>query len=155
RLAPLPRTLQCSAGGAPRGPAERRVERASRRLVRPTTRHQGGAGRVSRRPLPGLAGALTRPERAFRAFCRRVKIGETPGYPPLRGGSRYTSHICRPFGNGVTRENGVLILSRIGRLMLRWFRPIAGAPKTVTISREEDGWYACFSCADVPMQPLA
>ena len=27
-------------------------------------------------------------------------------------------------------------------------------PKTVTVSREADGWYACFSCADVPTQPL-
>jgi putative transposase len=24
----------------------------------------------------------------------------------------------------------------------------------VTISRKADGWYACFSCADVPIQPL-
>ena len=29
-----------------------------------------------------------------------------------------------------------------------------GTPKTVTISREADGWYVCFSCADVPVQPL-
>ena len=29
-----------------------------------------------------------------------------------------------------------------------------GAPKTVTICREADGWYACFSCADVPVQAL-
>jgi putative transposase len=30
-----------------------------------------------------------------------------------------------------------------------------GTPKTVTVSRAADGWYACISCADVPMQPLA
>ncbi|HEV2457164.1 MAG TPA: transposase [Ktedonobacterales bacterium] len=29
-----------------------------------------------------------------------------------------------------------------------------GIPKTVTISREADGWYACFSCEGVPVQPL-
>jgi putative transposase len=29
-----------------------------------------------------------------------------------------------------------------------------GTPKTVTISREADGWYACISCAGVPLQPL-
>ncbi|HEX9414496.1 MAG TPA: transposase [Ktedonobacterales bacterium] len=27
-------------------------------------------------------------------------------------------------------------------------------PKTVTITREADGWYVCFSCAEVPLQPL-
>jgi putative transposase len=29
-----------------------------------------------------------------------------------------------------------------------------GIPKTVTISREADGWYVCVSCASVPVQPL-
>jgi len=32
---------------------------------------------------------------------------------------------------------------------------LEGTPKTVTISREADGWYACFSCAEVPVQPFA
>jgi putative transposase len=31
---------------------------------------------------------------------------------------------------------------------------LEGTPKTVTISQEADGWCACFSCADVPVQPL-
>ncbi len=37
---------------------------------------------------------------------------------------------------------------------MRWSRPLEGAPKTVTISREADGYYVCFSCADVPTHPL-
>jgi putative transposase len=41
-----------------------------------------------------------------------------------------------------------------GRVIVRWSRPLEGTPKTVTISRETDGWYACFSCADVPIRPL-
>ena len=51
-------------------------------------------------------------------------------------------------------DNGFLVLSKIGRIALRWSRPIEGTPKTVTISREADGWYACFSCADVPVHIL-
>ncbi len=51
-------------------------------------------------------------------------------------------------------DNGVLVLSKIGRIAMRWSRPLVGTPKTVTVSREADGWYVCFSCADVPMQPL-
>jgi putative transposase len=31
---------------------------------------------------------------------------------------------------------------------------LEGTPKTVTVSREADGWYVCFSCADAPIQPL-
>ena len=29
-----------------------------------------------------------------------------------------------------------------------------GTPKTVTISQEADGWYACICCEGVPVQPL-
>ncbi|HEV2457314.1 MAG TPA: transposase [Ktedonobacterales bacterium] len=37
---------------------------------------------------------------------------------------------------------------------MRWSRPLEGTPKTVTIRREADGWYATFSCDQVPMKPL-
>jgi len=46
------------------------------------------------------------------------------------------------------------VLSKIGRIALRWSRPIEGTPKTVTVSREADGYSVCFSCADVPVDPL-
>jgi putative transposase len=49
----------------------------------------------------------------------------------------------------------MLSLSKLGRLRLWLHRPLPGTPKTVTISREADGWYACISCADVPSEPLA
>jgi putative transposase len=52
-------------------------------------------------------------------------------------------------------DNGFLVLSKIGRIAVRWSRSLEGTPKTVTISREADGWYACFSSADVPIQPLS
>src|SRR5262249_34987052 len=41
-----------------------------------------------------------------------------------------------------------------GRIKVHWSRPIAGTPKTVTITREADGWYLCVSCAEVPAHPL-
>jgi putative transposase len=37
---------------------------------------------------------------------------------------------------------------------VRLHRPLHGTPKTVTISREADGWYVFFSCAQVPVEPL-
>ncbi|HEV2462156.1 MAG TPA: transposase [Ktedonobacterales bacterium] len=42
----------------------------------------------------------------------------------------------------------------MGRLAVRWSRPLQGIPKTVTITREADGWYVAISCAEVPLQPL-
>ena len=101
-----------------------------------------------------LQDVLTRLDRAFKAFFRRVKAGETPGYPRFHGANRYNSFTYKQFGNGAMLDNGFLLLSKIGRMAVRWSRPIEGTPKTVTVSREADGWYVCFSGADIVMRPL-
>jgi putative transposase len=101
-----------------------------------------------------LQDVVQRVDRAFQAFFRRIKNGETPGYPRFHGRTRYNSVTYPQFGNGAALDNGFLVLSRIGRIAVRWSRPIEGSPKMVTISREADGWYVCFSCADVLVQPL-
>jgi putative transposase len=93
-------------------------------------------------------------ERAFQAFFRRVKAGETPGYPRFHGRKRYNSLTYPQFGRGASLEDGLLNLSKIGRIAVRWSRPIEGTPKTVSVSREADEWYVCFSCAEAPKQPL-
>ena len=98
--------------------------------------------------------ALARLDKTYQAFFRRLQRGEKAGFPRFKPATRYTSFTYKEYGNGATLDNGFLILSKIGRLAVRWSRPIEGAPKTVTISREADGWYVCFSCADVPVQPL-
>ncbi len=38
--------------------------------------------------------------------------------------------------------------------MVHWSRPLAGTPKTFTVSKEADGWYVAIPCAEVPVQPL-
>src|SRR5215831_5708492 len=101
-----------------------------------------------------LQDVLTHLDRAFAAFFRRVQAGEKPGYPRFHGANRYHSFTYKQFGNGATLDNGFLVLSKIGRVAVRWSRPLEGTPKTVTVSREADGWYACCSCAEVPIQPL-
>jgi putative transposase len=101
-----------------------------------------------------LQDALTRLDRAFQAFFRRIREGQTPGYARFQGANRSNSFTYKQFSNGATLDKGFLVLSKIGRIAVRWSRPLEGAPKTVTISREADGWDVCFSCADVPTQPL-
>jgi putative transposase len=101
-----------------------------------------------------LQDVLTHLDRAFQAFFRRVQSGEQPGYPRFQGTNRYTSFTYKQFGNGATLDNGFLVLSKIGRIALRWSRDLQGTPKTVTVTQEADGWYCCFSCAEVLVQPL-
>jgi putative transposase len=101
-----------------------------------------------------LQDVLTCLDRAFQTFFRRVKAGEKPGYPRFQGRKRYHCFTYKQHGNGARLDNGLLVLSKIGRVAVRWSRPLEGTPKTVTISHEADGWYAIISCAEVPAQPL-
>jgi putative transposase len=101
-----------------------------------------------------LQDVLRRLDRAFQAFFRRVQNGDKPGYPRFQRGSRYHSFTYKQFGNGATLEDGDLVLSKIGRIPVRWSRPLEGTVKAVTVTKEADGWYACFACADVPVEPL-
>ena len=101
-----------------------------------------------------LQDVLARLDNAYHAFFRRVQAGQTPGFPRFQGRTRYHSFTYKEYGNGARLDNGYLVLSKIGRIGVRWSRPLEGTPKTVTIAHEADGWYVCFSCAEVPTQPL-
>jgi putative transposase len=110
-------------------------------------------GEVNARVLQDV---VQRVDRAFQVFFRRIREGRTSGYPRFHGRNRYNSFTYPQVGEhgGARLDNGFLVLPKIGRIAVRWSRPIEGPPKTVTISREADGWYAYFSCADIPVQLL-
>src|SRR5690348_3520484 len=101
-----------------------------------------------------LQDVLARLDKTYQAFFARLQRGEKAGFPRFKGRSRYHSFTFKEYGNGARLDNGFLELSKIGRVAVRWSRPLEGTPKTVTVVREADGWYACFSCAEVPCQPL-
>ncbi len=101
-----------------------------------------------------LQDVLARLDRTYQAFFRRVATGEKPGFPRFQGRTRWHSFTYKEYGNGARLDNGHLVLSKIGRIAVRWSRPVEGRIKTVTVSREADGWYACFSCAEVSVEPL-
>ena len=87
-----------------------------------------------------LQDVLARLDTTSQAFFRRLANGEQPSYPRFQGRTRSHSFTCKEYGNGAWLDNGVLALSKIGRISVHWSRPIVGAPKTVTISKEADGW---------------
>ena len=91
-----------------------------------------------------LQDVVLRVDRAFKAFFRRVKSGDTPGYPRFHGRDRYNSFTYPQVGEhgGATLDGGLLSLSKIGRMPIRLHRPLEGTPKIITVSREADGWYA-------------
>jgi putative transposase len=97
-----------------------------------------------------LQDVIHRVDRSFQNFFRRLKTGEKPGYPRFKGRGWYDSFTYRQWGNGAKIEDGRLVLSKIGSLCLCKDRPLHGTPKTCTIIRRADGWYACIVCETAP-----
>ena len=83
-----------------------------------------------------LQDVLARLDKTYQAFFRRVKAGEKAGFPRYQGRDRWHSFTYKEYGNGAALDNGFLVLSKIGRIAVRWCRPLEGTPKTVTISRK-------------------
>lgn len=93
-----------------------------------------------------LQNACVRVDLAFKAFFRRVKAGEQPGYPRFKGYGRYDSLTYPQYGNGARLEGRHLILSKIGSIKVVLHRPIDGRIKTVTVRRTSTGkWLVSFS----------
>jgi putative transposase len=104
-----------------------------------------------------LQDVLFRLNKVFERFFQRVKNGEKPGYPRFQGRNRYDSFTYpdragwkleehkRPADKkGMVRVN--LRFTKIGMVKLHLHREIAGTIKTLTIKREGEHWYACFTC---------
>ncbi len=100
-----------------------------------------------------LQNVTERVDLAFKAFFRRVKAGETPGYPRFRGRGWYDS-FTYPQADAFRVDGQWLDLSKIGRIQMIDHRPIEGTIKTLTIHRASTGkWFACFSVETEP-EPL-
>jgi putative transposase len=91
-----------------------------------------------------LQDVLHRLDPAFQAFFRRVQAGEHPAYPRFQGKDRYQSVTSAQLGEhgAAVLDGGGLSLAKLGRIRIRAHRPLEGprTPKTLTSSREADGW---------------
>ncbi len=97
-----------------------------------------------------LQNVQERVDLAYKAFFRRVKAGEEPGFPRFKGFGRYDSFTFKQSGFSI-RDNSHLRLSKIGDIKIKLHRPLEGQCKTLTIQRDRLGnWYACFSCIVEP-----
>ncbi|MDF0591218.1 RNA-guided endonuclease InsQ/TnpB family protein, partial [Candidatus Methanocrinis natronophilus] len=101
-----------------------------------------------------LQNVQERVDLAFKAFFRRVKAGEAPGYPRFKGKGWYDSFTYPQLGFKLL--SGKLRLSKIGDVKIKLHRPIEGKIKRLTVRRSSTGkWFACFSVEidDPPMPP--
>ena len=99
---------------------------------------------------------LRRLNKAFAAFFRRVRSGETPGYPRFKGAHRFDMVEWPKDGDGAKWKPEVssVYLQGIGEVKATAHRSVAGRVKTISVKREGRRWYLTLSCDEVPVQPL-
>jgi putative transposase len=92
---------------------------------------------------------LRRVDRAFKAFFRRCKAGQKPGFPRFRSHLRYDSF---GFSLPLVRDN-YLNVPNVGHLKVRGGRDIAGKAKCCTVKRDGKRWTVSVVC-DVGSAPV-
>jgi len=105
---------------------------------------------------------LRRLDKAFTAFFRRAKAGETPGYPRFRAAARFDS-VDFIHGDGIKLhpEEKRLYVMGVGHVRVRQHRPLpeGAVLKTVTVKREGSGprarWFVVvpLEVAPTPLPP--
>jgi putative transposase len=124
---------------------------------------QSGQLKAARKTNPFLAATnfsscqatLRRLDKTFQAFFRRMKAGETPGYPRFKGRHRFDTVEFPSYGDGCRFDGRCVYFQHVGRVKVKLHRPIEGQIKTIAFKREADGWYVVFSCdlGDVAVPP--
>lgn len=100
-----------------------------------------------------LQNVTMRVELAFKAFFRRVKSGEEPGYPRFKGKGWYDSFTYTESGFKLTRD--VLHLSKIGDIKVKLHRKIEGKITRLTVRRSATGkWFVSFLTDHDSKEPL-
>jgi putative transposase len=102
-----------------------------------------------------LQETLRRVDLAFQAFFRRVKKGETPGFPRFKSWRRfkgwtYKSSSNWEFSPGHGSKHGTIELSGIGTIRLRGKPRQLGTTKTLTVTQKQGRWYASIVVEFMP-----
>ena len=100
-----------------------------------------------------LQDVLRRLDKSFKAFFRRVKAGEKPGYPRFKGRGWYKSFTYPQVGYKL--EGSKLTLSKIGSIRIFKHREVEGRIKTCTIKKDKLGhWYAVLVSEVEDVSPI-
>lgn len=95
-------------------------------------------------PSPIQRSPLRRIDRAFKAFFRRVKTGEKPGYPRFKARNQYDSFDVD--GRNFRMEDGSIIITKLGGFRFKTSCHIKGEPRSMVVSRRGKHWIANIAC---------
>ena len=99
-----------------------------------------------------LQDVVHRVDLAFKAFFDRVKRGETPGFPRLKGEGQYDS-ITFTQNDSFKVGDSSIRLAKIGQVKAKLHRRPWGELKTCTVRRQNGKWFASL-CQEVEAEPL-
>jgi len=114
-----------------------------------------------------LQSTLKRVDLAYQGFFRRVKSGETAGFPRFKGKDRFHSILYTQSGFELSKPKGLRknkrcqlklskVGSKVGDIKMEYHRKIQGTLKTCQILKSPSGkWYVCLTCIDIPEETLA
>jgi len=92
-----------------------------------------------------LQNVAVRVDLAYKAFFRRVKAGEKPGFPRFKGYNWYDSFTFPQVPVGCCIKDGKLRVAKLGDIKIKLHRGIEGKVKTCAIRRISGKWFACFT----------
>ncbi|MBB6172094.1 putative transposase [Nocardiopsis mwathae] len=101
---------------------------------------------------------LRRLDKAFKAFFRRVKAGQEPGYPRFKGAGHFDTVDFPKDGDGCRWDSTPTDRVRrvrfqgIGHVRVHQHRPVTGRVKTVSVKREGNRWFVVLACDRVPVE---
>lgn len=90
-----------------------------------------------------LQNVHARLDKAYDAFFRRVKNGETPGFPRFKGKNRYYSFTYKQ--SGFALRGNRIYLSKIGEVTCIRHRKIKGTIKTCTVTHKNGHFYVSLT----------
>ncbi|MFI1973578.1 RNA-guided endonuclease InsQ/TnpB family protein [Streptomyces wedmorensis] len=103
---------------------------------------------------------LRRLDKAFTAFFRRIKAGDTPGYPRFRGVNWFDTVDFPKDGDGCrwdsTPHDPVprVRFQGVGHVKVNQHRRVIGKVKTVSVKREGGRWYVVLTAEQSAPEPL-
>jgi putative transposase len=103
---------------------------------------------------------LRRLDKAFAAFFRRVKTGDTPGYPRFRGVNWFDTVDFPRDGDGCRWDSTPhdpttrVRFQGVGHVKVNQHRPVTGRIKTVSIKREGRKWFVVLTAEQDQPEPL-
>jgi putative transposase len=95
-------------------------------------------------PLFAQRDPLNRVDLAFKAFFRRVKSRQKPGYPRFRSVSRYDSFSVD--SQNFRIDGDTVIITKLGGFRLKTHCRLRGTPKALLIKRSGNKWQGQVVC---------